>query len=79
MADELYQAKRSEGAYKNKQPLVQLKSNLKFEEALLGMNHYFLCENSFVQETSMQQLVRAVREAAHMVRPHWNSHMLLKG
>lgn len=61
MADELYQAKRSEGAYKNKQPLVQLKSNLKFEEALLGMNHYFLCENSFVQETSMQQLVRAVR------------------
>lgn len=61
MADELYHAKRSEGAFKNQQPLAQLKSNLKFEEAMLAMNHYFLGENRLVNEKTMQQLVRAVR------------------
>ncbi len=61
MADKLYHAKRSEGAFRNEQPLVQLKPNLKFQEAVLAMNHYFLCENRLVNEKTMQQLVREVR------------------
>lgn len=61
MADELYHAKRSEGAYKNSEPLSELKDNLNFDEAILGMNHYFLCENRVVDEIEMQRLVRTVR------------------
>lgn len=61
MSDVLYHAKRSEGAYKNEEKLSTLNENLKFEESLLGMNHYFLCQNRMVDEGVMQQLIRAVR------------------
>lgn len=61
MADELYHAKRSEGAYKNTELLPQLKNELPIEKAIIGMNHYFLCVNSIVEEKTMQKLVRTVR------------------
>jgi myo-inositol-1(or 4)-monophosphatase len=61
MADELYHAKRSEGAYKNGIQLPALSHTLKFEESILGMNHYFLTENRTVDEKVMHQLVRSVR------------------
>lgn len=61
MADVLYRAKRSEGAYKNDEKLQTLDKNLKFEDSLLAMNHYFLLENRFVDEKVMHQLIRKVR------------------
>lgn len=61
MADNLYHAKRSEGAFKNDKQLPKLSLELKFEEAILGLNHYFLTENRVVDEKMMHQLVRTVR------------------
>lgn len=61
MADELFHAKRSEGAYRNGERLQPLNENIKFEESLLAMNHHFLTENRVVDETVMQQLIRDVR------------------
>lgn len=61
MADELFHAKRTEGAFKNEERLPSVSDKLQFEEAILAMNHYFLCENSIVDEKVMQQLVRTVR------------------
>ncbi|WP_203247586.1 inositol monophosphatase family protein [Sporosarcina beigongshangi] len=61
MADILYSAKRNEGAYKNDVKLPTLKPQLLLEEAMLGFNHHWLCENSVMDERIMQQLVKKIR------------------
>ncbi|RDW18430.1 inositol monophosphatase [Oceanobacillus arenosus] len=61
MNDILYHAKRNEGAYKNEAKLAPLKQDVKFEEAIIGMNHFWLCENRLVDEKVMQQFVRKIR------------------
>lgn len=61
MDDILYHAKRTEGAYKNEKKLAPLKQNVKFEEAIIGLNHFWLCENRLVDEKVMQQFVRKIR------------------
>lgn len=60
MADVLYSAKRGEGAFKNQTRLPQLPEK-SFHESILGLNHFWLCENSLVEEKVMQRLVKAVR------------------
>ena len=38
-----------------------LKPDLDLEEAVLGFNHNWLCENSVIDEKVMQQLVKKIR------------------
>ncbi|MBD1224424.1 inositol monophosphatase family protein [Virgibacillus halodenitrificans] len=59
--DVLYSAIRNKGAYKNEEKLPLLSESVKIEEAILGLNHFWLCENRLVREQTMQQLVRKVR------------------
>src|SRR5690625_4990339 len=61
MRDELFHAKRSEGAYKNLERLPSLQHELKFEEVIIALNHHFLCKNNIVDEQVMQKLVKTVR------------------
>ncbi|OZU90450.1 inositol monophosphatase [Virgibacillus indicus] len=61
MSDILYCAKKGEGAYKNEMRLLPLKEKVNMEEAILGMNHFWLCSNRLVDEQTMQQLVKTVR------------------
>lgn len=61
MTDELYSAKRGEGAFKNKIPLPQLSEQKSFYESILGLNHFWLCENRLVDEKVIQDLVKTVR------------------
>ncbi|RDW17964.1 inositol monophosphatase family protein [Oceanobacillus chungangensis] len=61
MEDNLYHAKRTEGAYKNENKLAPLAQNVRFDEAIIGLNHYWLCENRLVDELVMQQFVRKIR------------------
>lgn len=61
MSDILYYAKKNEGAYKNNMKLAPLKQSVKAEEAILGLNHFWLCENRLVDEHIMQKLVKKVR------------------
>ncbi|MBY7143767.1 inositol monophosphatase family protein [Virgibacillus sp. NKC19-3] len=61
MADILFYAKRNEGAYKNNVRLAPLNPNLKFEEAIFGLNHFWLCENRLVDERRMQDFVKTIR------------------
>ncbi|MFC2950242.1 inositol monophosphatase family protein [Virgibacillus sediminis] len=61
MADNMYQAKRGEGAYKNDVLLSQMDRNKQFEEAVFGLNHFWLCENRLVEEKRMQQFVKDIR------------------
>ncbi|WP_188454526.1 inositol monophosphatase family protein [Virgibacillus oceani] len=61
MDDNLYSAKRGEGAYKDNKQLPQLKEQVKLDESLLGLNHFWLLENRLVEEQIMQKLVREVR------------------
>lgn len=61
MADELYHAKRSEGAFKNEELLPEPRQDLKLEESIVDMNHYFLCPNRIVDEKIMHQMIRTVR------------------
>lgn len=61
MADELYHAKRGEGAFKNELRLPQLQQDKNIKEAILALNHHFLCENRIVEEQVMQRLVKTVR------------------
>lgn len=60
MSDVLYSAKKGEGAYKDDAKLPSLK-DVKLEEAMLGLNHFWLCENRLVDEFVMQELVKKVR------------------
>lgn len=61
MSDILYSAKRNEGAYKGDTKLQMLQPDLHLEKAVLGINHYWLCENRLVDEQVMQKLVKQVR------------------
>lgn len=61
MADVLYSAKRNGGAYKNDQKLPMLQADLKLEKAILGFNHYWLCENDVIEVEMMQGLVQKIR------------------
>lgn len=61
MDDVLYGAVKGEGAYKNDVKLPSLNEHVDFDKAMIGMNHYWLCENRLVDEKVMQQLVRAIR------------------
>lgn len=63
MADNLYHAKRGEGAYKNDSKLPPLKKTLPLKESIISLNHYWLCPNRLVDEKQMQQLVRQIRGA----------------
>lgn len=61
MTDVLYHAQKNNGAYKNELKLKQLNSSLNLHESILGLNHFWLCENSLVDERVMQGLVKTVR------------------
>lgn len=61
MDDVLYSAIKGEGAYKNSVKLPHLKERVNFSEAMIGLNHFWLCENRLVDEKMMQQMVRTVR------------------
>src|SRR5690625_2045601 len=61
IADILYSAKRNEGAKKNGVPLPKLDKEVNLNEAILGLNHFWLCENRIVDEKVMQGLVKTVR------------------
>lgn len=61
MKDDLYSAKSGEGAYKNEQRLSHQPVHIK--EAILGLNHHWLCENRLVDEKVMQKLIKTIRGA----------------
>ena len=61
MEDELYSAKRGEGAYKNDSKLPDLEKGMILEESVIGLTHLWLCENRLVDEKTMQELVRTTR------------------
>ncbi|MUV36263.1 Inositol-phosphate phosphatase [Lentibacillus sp. JNUCC-1] len=61
MGDVLYSAVRGEGAYKNEQKLPMVNQNLTLEDSILGMNHFWLCQNRRVEAQSMQKLVKTIR------------------
>ncbi|MEN2766584.1 inositol monophosphatase family protein [Ornithinibacillus xuwenensis] len=61
MEDVLYHAIRGEGAYKNGERLPHLKSGAVLEESVIGLNHFWLCENRLVEEKAMQKLVKTAR------------------
>ncbi|WP_042145085.1 inositol monophosphatase family protein [Paucisalibacillus sp. EB02] len=61
MEDELYYAKRGEGAFKNDVKLPPLNQATVLEESVIGLNHLWLCENKLVDEKIMQDLVKTAR------------------
>lgn len=63
MADVLYEAKRGEGAFKNGVRLPKLTETLDLRDSIIGLNHFWLCENSRVDEKVMQSFVRTIRGA----------------
>ncbi|MFZ3579619.1 inositol monophosphatase family protein [Virgibacillus sp. DJP39] len=61
MDDVLYSAIKGEGAYKNGNKIPSLEKHVDIEKAMIGLNHFWLCENRLVDEKMMQKLVRKVR------------------
>ncbi|MFD1849188.1 inositol monophosphatase family protein [Oceanobacillus bengalensis] len=61
MSDILYHAKRNEGAYKDNVKLPSLKTDTNITEAIIAMNHFWLCPNKLVDEEVMQHFVRTIR------------------
>ncbi|WP_085992515.1 inositol monophosphatase family protein [Oceanobacillus senegalensis] len=61
MANNFYHAIRNEGAFKNDKQLPLLNQDVDIREGIIGMNHFWLCDNRFVQKETMQQFVRKVR------------------
>lgn len=61
MANNLYCGLRDGGAYKNDEKLGRLNDELTLSEAIICLNHHWLCENTLVDNEIMQQLVRDVR------------------
>lgn len=57
----LYSANRGKGAYKNEHKLPKLQNNVRLEESLLSLTHFFLCDNRLVDKDNMMKLVRKVR------------------
>src|SRR5699024_9410547 len=60
MDDILYSAIKNNGAFKNDRRLPHLGA-VTLGKSLLGLNHYWLCENHLVNEKIMQDLVREIR------------------
>lgn len=61
MQDKLYSAMRNEGAYKNNKRLPKLEKKIPLEEAILALNHTWLCNNRLVDEAVMQHLAQTLR------------------
>lgn len=62
MNNNLFSALRGNGAYKNDVKLSSLKEKqLTLEESVVAFSHRWLLKNRFINEKSMQQLVRNVR------------------
>lgn len=61
MNDVLYHAKRNQGAYKNDTKLEPLNKEVVLEKAIVGMNHFWLCNNLTVEVGTMQKFVKHVR------------------
>lgn len=59
--DNLYIAERNKGAFKNDKKLKPLREDLSIKESILGMNHFFLCENKAIDYKNSQSLVKKVR------------------
>ncbi|MFS0751977.1 inositol monophosphatase family protein [Oceanobacillus sp. 1P07AA] len=63
MNDTLYHVKKGEGAYRNNELLPPLSMNKRLNEAIIGMNYFWLCENRFVDYRVMQGFIRTIRGA----------------
>ncbi len=61
MANVLYHAKKGEGAYKDDVQLPSLPEIGNINEAIIGMNHFWLCENKLIEEQVMQKFVKDIR------------------
>ncbi|MDC3416524.1 inositol monophosphatase family protein [Aquibacillus salsiterrae] len=61
MEDILYSSIKGQGAYKNNKRLPKLDTNLTLEESILVLNSFWACENSRINETKIQQLIKKVR------------------
>ncbi|BAC13378.1 inositol monophosphatase family protein [Oceanobacillus iheyensis] len=63
MNDTLYHVKKGEGAFRDSQQLPLLSRNKQLNEAIVGMNYFWLCENRLVDYQVMQGFIRTVRGA----------------
>lgn len=61
MNNQLYSAKKHEGAFKNNRKLPMLSYQKSLENSLLCMNHHWLMKNRLVDETYIEQLIRKAR------------------
>jgi len=62
MSNTLYSALRGNGAFKNNTKLPTLKNEtLSVDESIVAFSHRWLLKNNFINEKSMQQLVKDVR------------------
>lgn len=62
MSNTLYSALRGNGAYKNNTKLPTLKNeSLGVDESIVALSHRWLMKNNFINEKSLQQLVKDVR------------------
>lgn len=61
MSEILYSAKKGKGAFKNEEKLQALDPKLTLDEAILGFNHKWLCENDVIDVQVIQQLVESIR------------------
>lgn len=61
MGGNLYTARQGEGAYKNNEKLNSLEKDRSIHESVLGINNFWLCENSVVDFRRSQSLVKRVR------------------
>ena len=63
MNDILYHARRGSGAFKNEFKLPLLEKNVQINQSIIGMNHFWLCQNNFVDVSKMQRFVKTIRGA----------------
>lgn len=62
MSNTLFSALRGNGAFKNNTKLPTLKNeSLSVDESIVAFSHRWLMKNNFINEKSMQQLVKDVR------------------
>src|SRR5699024_9849749 len=62
MSNTLYSGLRDNGAYKNNTKLPMLKNeSLTIDESIVAFSHRWLMKNNFINEKSMQQLVKDAR------------------
>lgn len=63
MADELYSARRGEGAYKNNQKLAKLSNKTTLNESIFAFNHDLLCQNKHFDRDIIEKLLGDIRSA----------------